>query len=284
MQPSQVFSANLALIEEVIAAVCRRARLYGPDAEDFASTARLALIENDYAVLRKWEGRASLGGYLTAVVQRLLIDERVRSRGRWHRSAEAERMGAAGVLLETLIRRDHRTLEEAVPAVRAVDPALTRADVVAMAERLPERGPRPQAVDFSIAETSAVATERTDTRLLRGEAETLARRAAAIVQRVAGTLPAEERTMLELRFVQGMSTPAMARAFRLPQRTLYRRLETLLGRLRRALSAGGVGGEALASILENGCQALDFGFARWHETAIRPSIEEERSLAVEESP
>src|ERR1019366_938207 len=48
----ELFRANLALVERVIAGVCRRAGLRGPDAEDFGSIVMVALIENDYAILR----------------------------------------------------------------------------------------------------------------------------------------------------------------------------------------------------------------------------------------
>jgi len=89
----ELFRANLALVERVIGVVCRRAGLRDADAEDFSSTVKLALIENDYAILRGYEGRAPLGAFLTVVVQRMLSREWMRLRGRWHPSAEAERRG-----------------------------------------------------------------------------------------------------------------------------------------------------------------------------------------------
>jgi RNA polymerase sigma factor (sigma-70 family) len=283
MNASEVFAANLALIDRVIAAVCHRGRLYGADAEDFASIARLALMENDYAVLRKWEGRSSLGGYLTAVLQRLLIDERVRVHGRWHQSAEAQRMGPAGVLLETLLHRDRRSLDEAFPAIRAIDPAMTRAEVEAMAGRLPARAPRPRPVDLEVVEAYAVAAERADRRAISADDEKLAQRAAGIIRHVAAALTPEERTMLELRFARSMSAPAIARAMRIPQRTLYRRIDAVLGRMRTALTSAGLGTGALGSILDADSEALDFGFAQWRTQAIGPSHEEQRPAAAEES-
>src|SRR5258708_1919550 len=124
MSPEELFQANLTLLERVIAGVCRRAGLRDADAEDFASTAKLALLENDYAILRGFEGRATLGTFLTVVVQRLLSREWIRLRGRWHPSAEAERSGAAAVLLEKLMERDGRSLDAAVSIVRHVAPSL----------------------------------------------------------------------------------------------------------------------------------------------------------------
>lgn len=281
MDAFELFNANLALIDEVIDFVCRRARLNGADAEDFASVARLALIENDYAVLRKWEGRSSLGGYLTAVLQRLLIDERVRVHGRWRASIEARRMGPAGIVLETILHRDGRSLDEALVSVRTVDPHLTRGDVESMARRLPARAARPRTVDLALVADTAVASDRADARLLRREAETFARRAASIVRTFVDSLPAEERLILDFRFAREMSTPAIARALQIPQRTLYRRLEALLERMRGALADAGLDDDALALALEADREALDFGFARWRDEA---AFEHHSLHAVVEEP
>ena len=97
MNAEELFRSNLALVDRVIAGVCRRAGLRDADAEDFASIAKIALMENDYAILRGYEGRAPLGAFLTVVVQRLLSREWERVRGRWHPSSRtwaAHRWGA----------------------------------------------------------------------------------------------------------------------------------------------------------------------------------------------
>ena len=117
----EMLRANLGLVDRLVRFVCQRARVVGADVEDFASTVKLALIENDYAVLGAWEGRSSLATYLTVIIQRLLADERIRDLGRWRPSAEAKRLGEAGTLLEMLLRRDDRTLGDAIPMVRALD-------------------------------------------------------------------------------------------------------------------------------------------------------------------
>ena len=49
---------NLSLIDGVTAFVSRKYGLSGADAEDFASAAKLKLIEDNYAVLRKFEQSA----------------------------------------------------------------------------------------------------------------------------------------------------------------------------------------------------------------------------------
>jgi hypothetical protein len=71
----------------------------------------------------------------------------MREKGRWHASSEAQRLGPVAVLLEKLVRRDGRSLDEAMPHIRAVDPDVAREELVRMLERLPERTGRPRAVD-----------------------------------------------------------------------------------------------------------------------------------------
>src|SRR4051812_34849685 len=65
MHSEDVLSAHLPLIETIIDRVCRRSRLIAADAEDFAASVKLALIENDYALLRNAAQRSSLAAYLT---------------------------------------------------------------------------------------------------------------------------------------------------------------------------------------------------------------------------
>jgi DNA-directed RNA polymerase specialized sigma24 family protein len=87
-----------------------------------------SLIENDYAILRQFEGRSSLSTFLVVVIQRLLIGERTRRTGRWHPSRETESLGAAGIALERIVRRERRTIDEALPILQPIDPDGTLVD------------------------------------------------------------------------------------------------------------------------------------------------------------
>ncbi len=274
MDAHALFVANLPLIDRVVDSVCRRARLFGADAEDFASHVKLALISDDYAILRKWEARSSLAGYLTVVVQRLLADERVRARGRWHASAEAMRMGDAAVLLETLLRRDGRSLDEALPLVREVDAALTRDDVEAMADRLKERVPRPRAVELTeIVESTVASGDAADAATAAREARELAERAAVVVRQRLDAFTLEERMIIKLRFGSSMTVPKIALALRVPLRTVYRRIDQLVDRLRGALCAAGIDAASVDAIIDASAGDLDFGLQSWQGEQLRPSDE-----------
>lgn len=86
------FLAHLDLIEGVIRWVSRRHRLSPGDADEFGAHARLRLIDRDYEILRRFEGRSSLRTYLTTVIQRTFLDWRIAQWGKWRPSAIAERL------------------------------------------------------------------------------------------------------------------------------------------------------------------------------------------------
>lgn len=261
MDPRELLAANLELIERIVERVCRRSRLLGADADDFASAVKLALIEDDYALLRNAGERSSLAAYLTVVIQRMAVDERIRAFGRWQASAEARRLGQVGVLAETLLSRDRRSLDEALPFVRALDPSMTRERLVEIAERLPVRSGRPRPVDLEAPGTAALrSADAADERAITGDRTRLAGRAGTVMREQLAALPVEDRMMLRLRFGSGMTIAEVSRILRLPQRPLYRRLESLLARLRTALAAAGVDEAAVADLIGSATE-LQFGLA-----------------------
>jgi antitoxin (DNA-binding transcriptional repressor) of toxin-antitoxin stability system len=112
------FLNNLSLVERLIAFVCRKNGITGADAEDFASDAKLKLIEDNYAVLRKFEGRCSLPTYLTIIIQRYYLEQKIQEWGKWRPSLQARQRGDAAILLERLISRDGLERVQALEIVR----------------------------------------------------------------------------------------------------------------------------------------------------------------------
>lgn len=283
MDAAALFGESLGLIERLARAVCRRAGVLGADADDFVSTARLALMEDDYARLRYFEERSSLSTYLTVVFQRLLADERARSLGRWNVSREAERLGPAAVALETIVRRDHRSVEEALPLVRAIDPSLDRRSIEALLARLPEREPRARTVPMPEEASHVIASvERTDGSLLASERDAVARRANTVMRSALRALPLEDRMLLRFRFILHMTIADVSRMLRLPQRPLYRRIEAILGRLRDALISASVDPVSIAQLIGTAAADFDFGLDPLENGAAHPSHVSEGVASAEE--
>lgn len=280
MNVAELFESNLALIDRVIATVCRRARLRDADAEDFASSVRIALIENDYAILRKYAGRSSFAAYLAVVIQHLLLDQRTHALGRWRPSREAERCGEAGVLLETLLHRDQRSFDEALPIVQALDATVTRERAAEMASCFPARTPRPRAV--ALPEDAPVAAEdAADERLVDADRRKLSGQTSRVIRDALAALPDEDAMILRFHFGSGMSIADVSRMLRIPQRPLYRRLESLIARLRAALDAAGLDSRDVTALIGE-AHEMDFGLADGKTDSARQSLFTE-SRAAEES-
>lgn len=258
--PEQFLQDNLALIRRVVGRVCRHAGLRDADADDFASTVHLALIDDDYAMLRAWQRRASFATYLTVAVQRLLCDQRNRTRGRWEPSAEARRGGRAAILLETLVLRDVRPLEQVVPLVHEIDPSLSRSDLEAMLARFPTRVRRPLPVPIDDVDPETLpGPQAADAGVRARELVRLSAEVSDIVRRTLASCSVEDRTVLRLHFGSSIRVADIARMLRVPQRPLYRRVEALLHQLRRALGAGGIDAQSAESLIGSAMQDLDFG-------------------------
>jgi RNA polymerase sigma factor (sigma-70 family) len=248
----QLYLTHAALIDHAIAVVCRRQRLPAVDAEDFGGAVRLHLIEDDYAILRRFQGRSSLRTYLLVVVTHLYQDWRNARWGKWRPSAEARRQGPIGVHLERLVVRDRLPFEQAHEMLRTNFQAPeSRASLEAMAARFPRRWGRHFVSDEAIQDHPAVDT-RTDAPLDEREAADAARSAVAALAASVAALPAQDRLILRMRFHDDFSVADIARALHLDQKLLYRRVEKLLGDLRAALEGMGMTKSAAAEILEQG--------------------------------
>src|SRR5215510_2002814 len=114
---SGFFVSELTTVKAAVDAVSRKYRLPADEAEDLASEVYLKIVENDYAVLRKFQRRSSLRTYLTVVAGRVLLDMRTRQWGKWRPSAAAKRYGSTGVLFEQLMLRKKLSFDDACAAL-----------------------------------------------------------------------------------------------------------------------------------------------------------------------
>jgi RNA polymerase sigma factor (sigma-70 family) len=281
-QPSDgeaLFLLRLASIERAIAFACHRASLRGADAEDFGSFVKLKLIESSYAVLHKFEGRCNFASYISIVVQRLLLDYRIRMWGKWHASAEAKRLGETAVAVEAMLLRDGWTIAEALPALRRRWPDVTEEMIESFLSRLPKRAARPRAVAVEMADEVAGETGADRVTFEKDRAE-VARRLAAVVREALESHGEEDRLLFRLRFEVGLSIAEISRMLKTEQKPLYRRLQRLLRDLRERVETEGFDATDVEEILGSRSIDLDFGFGMG-SPRFRPSKETESSSAGE---
>ena len=259
----EIYLAHADLIERTLASVCRRHSVYGADAEDFSSTARLHLLEDDYAVLRRFEGRSSLPTYLTVVITRQFQDWRNAKWGKWRPSAEARRLGPTAVRLETLIVRDGLSLDEAYEQMRTHHQVTeSRQAVEALAARFPIRHKR-SFVDEAVIDTLPTALPPPDAVVAGRDAAAVAHDVSGLLATEFRKLPAQDRLILKMRFEDDCPIADIARALRLEAKPLYRRIEKLLTTLRTSLEAAGMTATAIAGAMtDRGFDFLEAGESR----------------------
>lgn len=234
------FLEALPLIEATIRFICRRHHCRPEEAEDFASVAHVRLIEDDYAVLRKFAGRSSLRTYLVVVLGRVFLDFRRQRWGIWRPSAEARRLGPAAVRLDVLVHRDGLGLDEAIEVLRTNEGvAASPEELRELAARLPQRTTR--RVEGEEALTTLSVPEDVERRALSVELEARARKLRDALHAARASLPAEDALILRLRFESDFTVARIAQTLSLEAKPLYRRLGRLLHDLRERLEARGFG-------------------------------------------
>jgi len=236
-QDRQPTPEQLAVLDSVIRQAARAGRLQPQDAEDFSQSVHLRLIERQYDVFDRFDGRSSLRTYLTVVVRRLLLDSRNAEHGKWRSSATALKLGEAAIALERLIYRDSHQASEAIRVLRSRGCMESTVRLNELWDQLPKRQPRRVVSSDSLDALPVTAFEDPL------EAEHRRRRrvqVASAVARMLQQLSPEDRWLLRARYQGTQSIRSVAQALDLDPKALYRRYDRVLRTLRRSLESAGV--------------------------------------------
>jgi RNA polymerase sigma factor for flagellar operon FliA len=247
MDAEEVFRQHLPVIGQIAQSICRRNGVAHHDAEDFASDIRLRLCKDDFAVIRKFQGKSSFTTYLTVVMNKFFLDERRRQWGKWTPSSQAKRLGPKALVLETLVYRDGLTFDAACRVLEQKHGfTADRRELSAILAQLPRRAPRRFEGDDSL--DLIASGEGTDARVLNNERDDRLAAAESALGRALQALPDEDRVIIRMLYYEGLSVADIARALHLEQARLYPRLRQLLAGLRRTLEAQGISGDFLQGI------------------------------------
>jgi RNA polymerase sigma factor for flagellar operon FliA len=274
-QGEKLFLDHLATIEKVIHFVSLRASVRDAEEEDFSSHVTLRLIENDYKIIRQFSG-SSFTAYISTVIHRLLLDYRIQNWGKFHASSEARRIGPLAVALEMALHRDGKSITEALPTCRRVDPSATAQTLEALAMRLPRRFPKVRLVPIDgVADEVKVPPDSIIHRALDVERTMLSRNAAGVIKAEIEQLPEDERVLLRLHYGADMTLAEVARALKVEQKPLYRRVKRALAKLRRRLEIAGIKSTSIEEIVAGCAGETDFGLGMENNDA-RPSLPADR--------
>ncbi|HEX6164265.1 MAG TPA: sigma-70 family RNA polymerase sigma factor [Vicinamibacterales bacterium] len=246
---------HLDLVDQIVRTTGRRRHLSSTEREDFASFVRLRLVEDDYAILRKFQNRSTLWTYLAAVIERMSLDFCAEKWGRWRPSAMAERLGPVAVALERLVTRDAHTVEEAMEILRTNhDVGKTYAELRRIWDQLPVRVRTTEvgeeaAAAVSSGDTSEIKIEDSDR---QKSIERLQRALATAFEKIA----AQDRVLIALRFDQDLSMVEIAKLTGSSVPTLHRRLDKSVKQLRLALTTEGFDPREVAGLIGHHSIAL----------------------------
>jgi RNA polymerase sigma factor for flagellar operon FliA len=247
--PEQLFVQHLGAVERIIGLIVSRQHLTQADADEFASLVRLKLVDDDYAVLRKFQARSSLTTYLTVVVQRVFLDYRISQWGKWRPSAEARTEGPLAIRLEQMIVRDRLSFEEACSALE-INHRVTvgRQALEALYHRLPSRRRR-RLIGVDAAASVSSSEPNAESAALEAERRTAGPAVRAALSRALARLAPQDRLIVKLRYENSLSVAEISRSLRVDQKSLYRRLDQLLRGLRAQLEEDGVGAPEVLDLL-----------------------------------
>ncbi len=259
MTAEDTYLQNLRTIERIARLAARKHRLNQDETTEFTQEVCVRLLDDDYAVFRKFKGESTLQTYLHTVIMRLYSQWRVEQWGKWRPSAEAKRLGEKAIVLERYLTRDGYTFQEAVRVLTTpAGSQYTISELEAIYVRLPLRTPRPIPVSDELLPESIAADGEADELVEAHDRELAARRTATAMDGIIDELDAEDRLILQMRFADARKVPEIARTLNIEQKKLYKRLEKLFLTLRRGLEKAGVSKSDVAGLLTRGDQDIRF--------------------------
>lgn len=243
-----MFITYLPHIQRVATHLCRRHGFSREETQDFVSSVQLKLIEDDYAVFRKFQGKSSMETYLTVVINRLFLDHLDHRWGKWRPSEEAKRLGPLAIQLDRLLHRDRLTLGEACETLLTNHHVeASRQELEDLAARLPHRNPPRRMEGEESLEDRASEEVSPDDRLGALEGKTRLGEILEMLKEILAQWPAEDALLVKMSCDFKISD--IARRLGLEQKPLYRRLERLFKTLRQELEKRGVRPEEIGGLL-----------------------------------
>ena len=276
MEYHSLLVQHLGHIDRVVGGMARRHQLSAPDTEELTSVVRYKLIDKDFAILKKFQGRSSMATYLTVVVERLCLDFFNERWGKWRPSSAALKHGAVAVHLEQLVVRDGLTFDEAVNTLQINHSvAESREELLGIFVQLPVRTVKRLAGEEELA-LVASRGGASDPAFEVSEEYTLAARIERVLTEAVAALAARDRLFIKLHYLDGLSVASIARMLDVEARPLYNHLEEIKRQLRGHLRKAGIDEAQVNRIVGHRSVTLgrmfgDAGGARPENGGVRPS-------------
>ena len=238
---SELLIANISLIRQLVQSTARRHRLTECEKQDFESWMWVRLVDNDFHVIRSFQGRSSFATYLRVVLQRAVLDYRAAKWGKWRPSAYARRMGPKAVAFERLISRD------------GVPPEVAAARLNISVNELPPKHREPRRrfdEPIELAPEIAAPQETSpDEGVLSNERRLAAHEVSRALARSLAGIPRSDRRLLWLRYGARLTVAQIARKLGRDQAGLYKKFVRLHAAVRRRLETCGITSADLSGLI-----------------------------------
>lgn len=236
------------LIQRQLLRLSWRSGLPSHEAEEFRSWALFKLVEDDYRILGRWEGRSSFPTFLNVVLVNLMRDYRIHVWGKWRPCAVSRRWGPAGVLLERFLVRDGLSHSEALKRLWTEHGiSLSPEEVARLMAALPQRTEHWRVSEEELLRIPI--NGQVETRIEEQEQAYTTGRLRELLVPLLRSLPAEDRRLLRLHFFEGLSMAAISKLLGRSQRELYSARDRCLKKIRRSLDEAGLGSNQIGGLI-----------------------------------
>jgi len=247
LTPEQLYLGHLKLIESVASHGARRCRFTKEETEDFVATVRLRLLEDGYAVIRKFQGKSTFSTYLNIVVNHLMQDYRNHVLGKWRVSTEAKRLGPVACRLDVLLNREGLPLDQAVEILRKNEKVdLSTQQLAEIAGKLSPHNPPRRMYGEEELEGRTAEAETPEERILGVEAARRKKSLLGLLRQALKDLPDQDRLIVLMRV--RFPIVEIAKALHLDAKPLYPRIKQILAKVRAQLEGQGVSADDIREI------------------------------------
>jgi RNA polymerase sigma factor (sigma-70 family) len=249
MPHEQLFLDHLPLIKKVVTQTCSRCNLQKEEREEFLSEVQDKIMADDYAVLRKFEGKSSLKSYLAIVIKNQMRDFQDHLWGKWRHSEMAKRLGPVAMHLEKLLR-DGYTFNETVAILQTNHKVeMSWQELNEIAAKLPPRTPRHWEAE-EVLESLPSTGDQPDSGIIEQEKKARRARVLEALQKSLKTLPAEDQVILRMLLWNHLSVVEISKVLKLDDKPLYKRIQKIKEHLRREMERQGVRKEDIEDLFD----------------------------------
>lgn len=248
MATQNLYTEHADTIESVLAYTRRAHRLSADDGDEFSSWARLKLLEDDCAILRKFQNLSTFKTFLVTVIQRLFLDWRIKEWGKWRPTADARRLGPVAIELERLVLRDGIDFGQAAQMLVSKGTAASIGECDEAWVQLKQRPRRQRTSSDALLEMPAPHHNPVEDDERRVQTVKI----LAALRAAMSELPPADHLIVKLRYEDQFTVARIAKVVDAEQKQLYRRFEQLWKQLRASMKAKGISDEDVRGLLDDG--------------------------------